>query len=297
MTDRQKAFVSIIAVVFIGGATSAIAKIGLSQVTPISFAFLRFLLAAIVVSPYLFHRKKEIVRHRKELFFVSIFATFNVLFFTLGLKTTTATISSLLYAGTPLLTGIIGYLVLHERLTRAKISGMIIGFIGVLLVVFLPVIESQQKFSGDLTGNLLIIFAVMCWSFYMVFSKKAQRHHSPFFLTSVFILITTVLLFPLFVIDITTNLSWIQNIRFSGILAITYVAIITTVISYLFNQYAIKHGGAVFASMTFYLQPPIAYIAAFFLLGEQLTSGLLLGGVLSILGVYLVTKRNQSRNS
>ena len=64
------------------------------------------------------------------------------------------------------------------------------------------------------------------------------------------------------------------------------IQIITPVLVYLLNQYAIKHGGSVLASMQFYLFPVFAYLSAFLLLGEQLTLGLVVGGTLALLGVY-----------
>ena len=58
---------------------------------------------------------------------------------------------------------------------------------------------------------------------------------------------------------------------------------------YLLYQYAIKHGGSVFASMVFYLLAIFAFFFAFLLLGEGLTIGLVAGGILVLLGIYLTT--------
>lgn len=55
--------------------------------------------------------------------------------------------------------------------------------------------------------------------------------------------------------------------------------------------YVIKLGGSVFASMGFYLTPVFAFLAAFVLLGEKLTSGFLFGGTLALLGIYLTTRK------
>jgi len=74
-------------------------------------------------------------------------------------------------------------------------------------------------------------------------------------------------------------------------ISIIYVSI-ATVGSYMLNQYAIKHGGSVFASMGFYLVPIFTYFSSFLLLGEKLTAGLITGGVLVILGIYIFTKKS-----
>jgi drug/metabolite transporter (DMT)-like permease len=43
--------------------------------------------------------------------------------------------------------------------------------------------------------------------------------------------------------------------------------------------------------LQYYLLPIVAYISAFLFLGEQLTLGLVIGGALALLGVYVATKK------
>ena len=70
-----------------------------------------------------------------------------------------------------------------------------------------------------------------------------------------------------------------------------YITIVATIITYILNQYAIKHGGSIFASMAYYLLPVFSFFSAFLLLGERLTQGILIGGILALLGVFFVTKK------
>jgi drug/metabolite transporter (DMT)-like permease len=217
--------------------------------------------------------------------------TINITFFILGVKITTATIGQLLYAGGPLLTAAFLFALFRERLTRRKEIGIAIGFIGVLLVVLLPVIERGTKFSGDLLGNVLIGIGVVSWSLYMAYSKKKLESFSPLVVTSSFIWVTCIALFPLSLTDLGTYPNWWVNVTLSSILSLSYVSIISTVVVYLLIQYAIKHGGSVLASMQYYLLPIFAYISALIFLGEQLTPGLIIGGGLSLLGVYITTKK------
>lgn len=291
MSNRQKAFLAIFLGTILGGASTPFQKIGLREFPPLSFAFIRFLMATIIILPFFLKIKKHKLKEFKDLIPVSLFATTNIILFILGIKATTATIGQLLYAGTPLLTGLMVYFFMKENLSFRKILGIIIGFIGVGLVVLLPVIERGQVFAGNLSGNLIIGAAVIFWSCYMVFSKKAQIKYSPIDVTSIFIFITTIVLFPLFIYDQTVNFGWWHNLTISGIITILYVTVVTTIFTYFLNQYAIKHGGAVFASMSFYLLPISSFVLAFFLLGERLTSGLLIGGALALIGVFFVTRK------
>lgn len=289
MNDKQKAILSVLLLSILSGSTAAVIKIGLFNIPPLSFAFLRFLIAGFIILPVLLKGRK--LRSLLPLVPISLLGTINIVAFILGIKTTTATIAQLLYAGVPLLTALIMFTFLKERLNFRKAFGISIGFLGVTFVVLLPIFEKGTKFSGDLLGNLLVTTGVIAWSFYSVFSKNKLKSFSPFVMTSAFILVTCFVLFPFFIIEFSANSSWWRNITISSILSLVYVGTISTIITYLLNQYAIKHGGSIFASMQFYLIPISAYIFAFLLLGEELTTGLVIGGVLALLGVYITTKR------
>jgi len=289
MSDKQKAIIYIFLVAILGGATSTITKIGLISLPPLSFAFIRFLISGIIISPFLL--KTNFLKNLKRLIPFSLLGTINIVSFILGIKMTTATIGQLLYAGVPLLTVVFLYVLFRERLTIKKEIGIMIGFVGVALVVLLPVIEKGTRFSGDLLGNILIGIGVISWSLYMVYSGKKLESFSPFVVTSAFIWVTCLTLFPLFLTDFISYPNWWQSLTFSSVLSLGYVSIISTVMVYLLNQYAIKHGGSVLASMQYYLYPIFAYISAFLFLGEQLTLGLIIGGTLALLGVYITTKK------
>lgn len=208
-----------------------------------------------------------------------------------GINLTTATVGQLLYSGVPLLTGLIGYLIFKEKLSAKKMLGVFIGFLGIILVILLPVIEKGQQFSGNLEGNLLICIGVATFSLYMVYSKRALQNYSSFEVTAAFIFVTAIFLFPFFLIDLQKSSGWIYQLTMPAILSLCFAVFLNTIFSYALNQYAIKHGGATYASMVFYLIPVIAYFFGWLLLGEQLTTGLIIGIILTLLGVFFVTKK------
>lgn len=291
MTDKKKAFISIFARAFLTAATGPVTKIGITQIPPLTFAFIRFFLASFWILPILVKRK-DVLKDTLRLTPISILATANIILFVLGVKLTTATISQFLYAGIPVLTPFFLYLLYKKRVEKQKIVGIIVGFIGVAIVVFLPIIEKGEQFAGNMMGNLLILGGVVFSSLYEIFSKKAQEEYSPFEVTTAFIFVSTIVLFPFFIWDLTLMGGWWDNINLAGITALGYVVIFTTIIGYLLHQYAIKHGGVIFASMFYYLFPIFGYVTSFILLGERLTLGLIIGATLALLGIFLVTSKS-----
>jgi drug/metabolite transporter (DMT)-like permease len=289
MSDKQKAIILILLGSVLGGATQAVIKIGLVNFPPLSFAFIRFIIAAIIISPFLF--KTSFFKDFKKLVPFSLLATINIALFVLGIKTTTATIGTLLYAAVPLLTALFLFVLFKERLSKRKGIGIVIGFIGVIFIALLPVIEKGTRFSGDLLGNMLIGIAVISWSLYMAYSKRKLESFSPFVVTAVFIWVTCIVLFPLFLADLRSYPNWWNSLTIPSAISVLYSGVISTVLAFLLNQYIIKYGGVILASMHYYLLPVSAYIAAFILLGEQLTLGIVVGGALALLGVYITTKK------
>jgi len=224
---------------------------------------------------------------------LSLLASVNIFFYVLGIKSTTATIGQVLYSGVPLLTGLIGYYFLKHNLTYKKTIGIFIGFLGVVLVILLPVIEKGKAFSGDLVGNLLIIVGVISYSFYTAYSKKALEKFSPLFVTAAFIFTTALALFPFFVFDSVVNFGWWNSLTFSGLLSMIYIVFVATFVAYAFHQYAIKHGTPVIASMSLYVQPIATFLLASVILGEKLTLGFIVGSVLVLFGTWKVTRSSE----
>lgn len=290
MSNKQKALICILLVSILGGATSPVTKIGLVSIPPLSFAFIRFLIAGILILPFLVGRKD--LKSLWRLTPLSLLASFNIILFILGLKTTTATISQILYAVSPLLVGLFLFILFKERLAKDKAIGIAIGFLGVLIIVLLPVLEKGAKFSGDLTGNILITCGAVLSSLYLTYSKRAHnKTFSSFMITASFILVTCVILFPLFVLESINQPGWWNIVTAPSIFALIYISTASTIFTYILLQYSIKHGGSILASMQHYLVPPLGFLFSFLLLGEQLTTGLIVGGTLALLGVYITTKK------
>lgn len=290
MSNRQKAFLSIVAFSLLSGAMAAVTKVGLSHIPPLSFAFIRFLLASCIVAPFIWKKRSHLLKDMRTLGPISFFATVNIVFFVMGIRLTTANISQILYAAVPVIVGLFTHFLLGEKLFLRKIVGIVVGFVGVFLVLFLPFLE-KGEFSGDFLGNTILVVAVISWSVYMALSKKAQETHSPFHIVSIFIVITAISLLPFFLFESISQYGWWNSVNSSSVLAMLYVVLAGTIFTYFLTQYSIKHGGAIFTSMAFYLSPLFGFLIAFLLLGERLTLGLIVGGALALLGVYITTKK------
>lgn len=276
-------------IAFIGGGVSVFAKISLKEIPPLSFTLLRFLLATCVLLPFVIKNKEFQFKNLKKVISISLLATANVTLFIFGVGRTTAIISQMLYAGVPLIAGVFSFLLLKEKIYPRKLSGMLIGFIGVLLIVLLPVFGQHKSLNGDLLGNLIILIGVCSFSLYSVLSKQFQKEYSPLELTIFFVLTTTAVQLLLAPLDFKQNQIWWSGISAGAVFGVIYVGVLGTGIYYLIYQHAIKNTTPIIASMTLYLQPIFAFLWASVLLGEKITPEFILGAILAFIGVALVT--------
>ena len=275
MSNRKKVVLIVIFGSLLSGAVSSVTKIGLVQIPPFGFSFVRFLIASIFLLPWFIKSKTKIDKSFMSLLLISVLPVINIAVFVLGVRTTTASIGQMLYAGSPILVGLISYFLLKNRLSFARWLLIFTGLMGVVLVIILPLLDKKSLFTGDLKGNLLISVGVILYSFYMVLSKQFQKKYSPIIITSVFFFLSTIVFFFLSILEIQKGNLWYYSLQASSIYAVLYVAIFATVIAYVLGQYTIKYSTPTIASLAFYLQPIFAYLSAFILLGERLTPGLI----------------------
>ena len=290
MKNNFKALLSVILAAIFGGGIAVFGKVGLKQIPPFSFTFLRFFIASFFMLPLIFKEKHKINNSLFKLVLLSLLATANVTLFAFGVRLTTATISQMLYAIVPVVAIILSVFLLKEKINYKKFIGIFLGLVGVLILILLPILGKPTAFSGNILGNLIILIAVICFTLYSVLSKKFQKNYSPAYLTFIFGLSTVFVLSPFFIKDIITT-QWISHLSLTAILSTLYVGIFGGAVYYLLYQYAIKHGSPVIASMTMYLQPTATFLWAYFLLSERLTLGIFIGGILAFIGAWLVTKK------
>jgi drug/metabolite transporter (DMT)-like permease len=289
--NNKLALTAIIIAAVFGGGISVFSKIGLREIPPVTLTFLRFLMVTVFLFPLVAKEKALYTKSIGKVFFVSVLATVNVTAFAFGVKLTTATIGQLLYVFVPIITAIFSYFLLKEKMTTQKIVGVLLGLAGVVLIIVLPVFSKGGAFQGNILGDLIVLVGVTSFAIYSVFSKKYQQqlNISPLLLTFMFGLTTVIVLSVFALHEYISNPGWVHHVTFSGISSALYVGIFGGAIYYSIYQYAIKHGTPLIASMTQFLQPVATFGWAFTLIGEKLTIGIFIGGVMAFAGAYIVT--------
>lgn len=203
-----------------------------------------------------------------------------------GLESTTPTRAALLFALTPLFVAIVARRVLGEPLHRGRLAGIAIGFAGVAVVLAERGLEAAP---GALSGDLTVLGAVVCWSLYSVLGKPLVERHGTMAVTAASLLCGTALMIP-FEVWALWDLAP-GSISAAGWGAVLFLALVTSVTSYLLWYYALRRLPAGRVAIFMNLQPVLTAALSVTLLDEVLTASLFGGGALVIAGVVLVQRR------
>lgn len=151
------------------GANFNLARPVLAEMSPYIAGASRYVLAAAVMVLIVWVKKEMIpLRHWKAYVVLGVVGVFGFnLFFFLGMETSSAINGALIMGLNPLLTAIIGYLILGDRPSNRQLIAFPIGIAGVAIVVL--------GAGAHLTvshGDLYILIANFNWALYNVLVKK-----------------------------------------------------------------------------------------------------------------------------
>jgi len=288
-SDRYKALLAVILIVILGGATSPYVKLAVEVIPPFTYTFIRFFLAFLLILPIFLKSKPKFKKKDLSLVWLSLFSTFNIILFVLGIRLTLASAGQVIYSFQPIVVVILSYFLLKEKINLRKILGVIIGFIGVNAIIVLPIFD-QSFIKQGIIGNLLIFFGCLSFSYYTVLSKKFSKRYSPLWLTISFIFTTTIVSLVFSMKELSSINYWFSNLTPAIIWAIVYVAVIGTVMAYFLQQYVIKKASPLIVSLTQYLTPGVTMVWSNMILGEKFSLSLIVGTAVILYGAWLVTR-------
>jgi drug/metabolite transporter (DMT)-like permease len=227
------------------------------------------------------NRKKDLGR------FIVCAATgivINQLLFIKGLSLTTSIHASLLSLGTPVFITIIAAWLLKDRLTIAKIGGLILAISGGVLLIMTK--ETSVNGPDVFFGDVLVLVNAISYGFFLVLVRPLMQAYSPIHVLRWVFTIGTVMIIP-FGWKQFLQVEWLSVSPYQW-LFLAFITIAATFLAYLFNVYSIKTIGPSATGTYIYTQPVFAAIIAVLVFGEGITVIKILSAVLIFAGVFLV---------
>ena len=263
------------------------AKIGLIDSPPLLFLALRFLLAGGVMLAWAYWRGSLRAMSLQELAVLGTLGLLNHALY-LGLSWTgmgslSSGLSTILISANPIVVAVLSSFVLREPLTRQKIMGLALGFLGVAFIVRNRIGSSIDS----LEGFLLVLAALFTLAFGTVLYKKCPVKTDIVTGTGFQIILSGAMLLPVaFWFEDLSAISLTPS--FVG--AYLWLVVVVSIAGYQLWFNLLERGSASAASVWFFLTPPLGLIAGAWLLNEPLNWIDFIGIVPVILGIVMVTR-------
>lgn len=216
----------------------------------------------------------------------------NMLCFFKGIELSTPINSAVLITITPILVFVFSAILIKERLLLPRIVGVILGFIGALVLIVFGN-EIRLDAPNIPLGNALFVINASSFGMYLVLVKSLSAKYTTVHLLKWLFLFGFIMALPISYPEFS-EVSW-STLPFEAIWRFGYVIIGTTFMTYLLNVYALKQLKASTVGVFTYLQPLIGIGYAIMVGADGLTVYKLIAGCVVLLGVYLVTKRYQTK--
>jgi drug/metabolite transporter (DMT)-like permease len=269
------------------GSSFAVVKMGLPYSPPLLLAALRFILAGIMMGVVVIVLKRPHPADKGnwfKLFIIGALQTAGVMgCIFLSLRTITASESSILTFMNPLLVVIFGTIFFKTHYKIYQWIGVLFGLVGVCITM-----GAQIEFK---IGILFGIFSAIFWAFATLLVKKWGEVFDTWVLSAYQMFFGgLILLLGCFIFD---KPFFILN--GSSLLILLWLSIMSSIVQFAVWYYLLQKSDPGKTSSYLFLAPIFGVLSGWLLLGEPLYPSLIIGGLLTIIGIYLVNRNSRQK--
>jgi drug/metabolite transporter (DMT)-like permease len=171
-----------------------------------------------------------------------------------------------------------------EKINRLSILGFLVSFGGICFIFYehlADFINPDFRF-----GIFLSLLATVTWAFGSLYTKKKAASFNPYFSLGLQMVISS--FFILTVTEVTNTGVRIASIPAQSWWAMAYLVIIGSVLTFIAFIYALQKLSPEISSIYAYINPIVAVLFGTLLFGEPLTFFIAVGGIITLIGLYLV---------
>lgn len=274
-----------------------LAKLVQERMGPVFATFVPMTLATLLLLPVLAReRRARGVASRPPWSDVVRFGVIGVfgqvaaqLLVTWGVGIAPASNAALLSLALPIVTALLAFLLLGERMTRVRWASFALAILGVLQcsgVDWKALAFTDRRF---LAGNLLVMGGVAGSAFYNVYSKRLLERYTPLevLVYSYYAVVATLL--PLATALEPSGFAAAPAFGARAWLGLLLLAVFQYAVSMVLFLGVLQRLDATQAALSNYLIPFFGLVIAWLVLGERLTAPMVAGGVLVLASTLLVT--------
>ena len=283
-----KDWILLTALAAIWGSAFMFIKISAVDFGPILLVTLRLLIAGLVFMPFLLRKKKRSLFRAYLPAILIIAIVSNAIPFTMFAYASlgaTSNMLGILNGTTAFLTTVIAYFWLKESVSLKQIVGLLLGFIGVLILV------NPSNGSTTFIASMCAMIGSLCYAFNATYLQKYHSNSDKIVLIGWSMLFGGFFMIPLASFNLPDAMP-----DTNSILALFWLAVISTGVGYLAYVRLIDRIGAVKTVTLTYLLPVFSIIWGAIFLQEKITSIILGGFIFVMMGMYFANTSNKSKS-
>lgn len=269
------------------GANFSVLKFALDNSTPFLVAGMRTVLASSALLTFALLRGERFPTRRDDLaniFVVGLsITTISSALLVFGVSRVSAGLSSLMASTMPLWTAALSLLLLHVRLSPAGAAGLGIGFAGTIVLA-----SPSLGGSTQLVGVLSLLLSAVFWAFGNVYMKwRDFTRVTPVMLVAVQLVFSAMMLIPFaLIVEGTSGTEWGLGL----FVPLFYASIPANAVTFALLATVVRRATPTVAASTAYLIPLFGVLFGYVIRDESLGLVELLGGLLIVVGVFVVVR-------
>jgi len=269
------------------GSTFLATRLGVSRLPPLLFGGSRFLLAGALLTVTALLRRERFPRGQREWSYVLLLSLLMITFSngmtTIALQHIPSNEGALLAAGSALWIAWLGSLgPKGQPLPPRRLLGLLLGLVGVVLLVW----PRDRTVSGHLAWQTLVLMGSFSWAAGTILLRNAQLELEPVAFNAATMSVGGGLL-------LIAGLATGELPRWQpdpvGVAALVYLAVFGSAVAYTAYIWLLRRSSAVSVGTFAYVNPAIATVLGWALLGESLAPAQVTGMLVVLAAVALVT--------
>jgi drug/metabolite transporter (DMT)-like permease len=277
----------------IWGSSFLLIKIAVEDLGTLPLVAARVGIAAVCMAVYLVWAGYGWPGSRRDAISMIVVGIFNVALpfslITRAEESIDSSLATVLNSSVPLFSLVIAHFALQdEKLNRNKIIGMLVGYVGILILMSRGLSEAD---SSPLAGQAMMIAATISYACAVIFMRARLRHVVPIKIAGYSLIIGALIMIPLAVVS--GDIPALDQVGGDALRAILVLGVVNTVIAYFLFYHLIGQWGAR-ATMVTYAMPPIGITLGALFLDEPIDIRLIFGALLILGGIVAVNYKGRA---
>jgi drug/metabolite transporter (DMT)-like permease len=279
----------LLALAFLWGTSFLFVKIAVRTVAPATLVAARFAIAAIALSLVVRAKGLRLPTSRRVWSHYLLMGLIgNALPFTLiawGQIRVDVGLAGILLGAMPLMTLLLAHsFVPGERMTPRIVGGLIVGFVGLVVLLGPEALREVGGRPSDLPSQAAILAAALCYSISTILARRLATLDALVSATTVMWTSSAIMLPAALWMEQPWNQDW-SVVAFASVV---WLGILATALATILYFRIIRRAGPTFLSLMNYMIPVVAMTAGVIVLGEEPTGGVLIGLALILTGLAII---------